>query len=218
MNLNKICMSFLLLVTYLNSGVVLAQSEESLYGTNQVYFEPSLSNGELKSCALVYQAVQPDHRYKNGKPILIVGNIGVSSFNSDLIYMFKIGIKDLDSQESQQLASPNFAYLQVGSKTTVKFQQKSMDGDNGFRLIAFQFNESSSKFITEMIDSGMVTIGFNRSKNGLDVLVPIDLRVSETTYSESSVIRKRSDVATNGFTDCYLKLIKQTLTHANKQP
>jgi len=62
-----------------------------------------------------------------------------------------------------------------------------------------------------------VTIGFNREKGGLDVLVPIDLKVFDAEYSDSGkVVRKRSNEAITQFLGCYKELLEQGLSKSSK--
>jgi len=66
--------------------------------------------------------------------------------------------------------------------------------------------------LIEMLTSGKVTIGFNRKKGGLDVIVPIDLKVFDAEYQSSGkVIRKRSNETITQFIGCYRALLEMSL-------
>lgn len=185
----------------------LDQNNESIYGTHSVAFQPGQSNGVLHSCTLIYRATQADYAYREGAPTLIVGNIGVRRFDKKMIMTLKIGAMDMDVQNAV-FTRPYFAYLQTPNATTTRSVSKIMDGEKGFRLIAFGLNDTTGKLLLEMLDSGKVTVGFNRKKDGLDVLVPIDLKVFDTEYlSSGKVIRKRSDEAILQFLACYKELL-----------
>jgi hypothetical protein len=61
--------------------------------------------------------------------------------------------------------------------------------------------------LTEMLASRTVTIGFNLSEGGLDVLVPIDLQVYDAEIaSPQRVMRKRPGEATKKFINCLSSL------------
>jgi hypothetical protein len=140
--------------------------------------------------------VQADYAYRNGSPIVIVGNIGVHQ-EANMVLALKIGVKDLDVPNAP-FTRPYFPYLQP--LTTARSRHETLDGDEGFRLIVVGLSEASNKLLLEMLDTGEVTIGFNRNKNNIDVLVPIDLKVFDAEpLPPQSFRRKRSDNAITQF-------------------
>jgi len=190
----------------LNAGHALAQDDKSIFGTHSVVFQPGRSGGKLHSSTLVYRAVVADFAYKNGRPSVIVGNIGVSLYKNKIVLTLKIGVKELEG-ENTPFERPYFAYLQTKNHIVTKSPFEAMDGDSGFRLLSWPFEEPTIKLISEMISTGIVTIGFNRIENGLDVLVPIDLTVFDADYTDDGkVIRKRSSNEVNEFLR-HLKLL-----------
>lgn len=192
----------------------IAQDDASIYGTHSVIFQPVRSSGVLRSCTLVYRAVQADYAYRNGSPIVIVGNIGVHQ-DANMILVLKIGVKDLDVPDAP-FTRPYFAYLQTASATTARSRHEALDGDEGFRLIAVGLSEAATKLVLEMLDAGKVTIGFNRNKNGIDVLVPIDLKVFDAEpLPLRSFRRKRSNEAITQFLGCFQEILGQGIS---KQP
>lgn len=86
-----------------------------------------------------------------------------------------------------------------------------MNGDEGFRLYAYSlFDPTVLNLYTEIMDSGKVTVGFNRKKGGMDVLVPIDLSVSDVEYLDGDkVVRKRSNDAMSNYAICSTTLLNQ---------
>lgn len=196
------------------ASFAIAQDDASIYGTHSVVFQPVRSSGVLRSCTLVYRAVQADYAYRDGSPIVIVGNIGVHQ-DANMILALKIGVKDLDVPNAP-FTRPYFAYLQTANLTTARSRHEALDGDEGFRLIAVDLSEASTKLLFEMLDTGKVTIGFNRNKNGIDVLVPIDLKVFDAEpLPPQSFRRKRSDDAITQFLGCFHEILEQGIS---KQP
>lgn len=64
----------------------------------------------------------------------------------------------------------------------------------GFRLFVNQLDGNILKVYEDILSGAPVTIGFNRMKGGLDVLVPLDLQVVESTIAaDGSINRRRSD-------------------------
>lgn len=199
------------------SFAIAAQDDESIYGTHSVVFQPGQSSGVLHSCTLVYRATQADYAYRNGNPIMIDGNIGVRQFDAkNMILTLKIGVLDVGVPNAE-FTRPYFAYLQTPMATTAKSRSKTVDGDEGFRLIGIDLNDTTNKLLFEMLESEKVTIGFNRRKDGLDVLVPIDLTVFDAEYPGSGkVVRKHSNEAITQFLGCYKELLEQGLSESPK--
>lgn len=188
---------------------VYAQDDDSIYGTHSVVFQPVQISGELQGCTLVYKAVQSDSAYLGGKPVVIVGNIGIRQYGAKLILTLKIGVKALVGNES--FVRPNFAYLQTKSHSTAKANQQMRDGDKGFRLYVYSLYDTPvMDLYGEMMDSRKVTVAFNRKKGGMDVLVPVDLDVIDAEYlGGDKVVRKRSEETILSFAGCSSTLAKQ---------
>ena len=214
-----LALSVMLTCSLLNAGVSLANAldDDSIYGTHSVVFQPMQAGGELQGCTLVYKAVQADYAYLGGNPVVIVGNIGVYQTGGELLLGLKIGVKDLNGYHP--FVRPNFAYLQTMSHSTAKVQQKAMDGDDGYRLYAYSlYAPSVMDFLMEMMDTKKVTVAFNRKKNGMDVLVPVDLDVIDAEFSGGDrVVRKRSKDTVANFDNCFLKLVEQARSSLDKK-
>lgn len=198
-------------------SVALAQDDDSIYGTHSVVFQPVQVGGELQGCTLVYRAVQADSAYLGGKPVVIVGNIGIGQFGAVLGLALKVGVKELVGDHP--FVRPNFAYLQTKSHSTAKAKQQTGAGDDGFSLFAYSLYDSSvMELLMEMIDTKKVTVAFNRKKNGMDVLVPVDLDVIDAEYpGGDSVVRKRSKETLANFSDCFLTLTNQAERSLDKK-
>ncbi len=217
--MRRLILGVMLTCVVLNAGVSLAnaQEDDSIYGTHSVVFQPIQASGELQGCSLVYRAVQADHAYLGGNPVVIVGTIGVHQFGGNLGLNLKIGVKDLTGDHP--IVRPNFAYLQTKTKSTAKAKQKAMDGDEGYRLFAYSlFDPSVMELLLEMTDSRKVTVAFNRAKGGMDVLVPIDLDIVDAEFAGGDrVIRKRTKETLANFDECFLTLVKQAESSLDKK-
>ncbi len=186
-----------------------AQDDSSIEGTHSVEYQPVQISGELQGCTLVYRAVKFDQTYLDGSPVVIVGNIGLRQVEANIILTLKVGIKNLIG--NGKIERPNFAYLQTNSFSTAKVKQQAMDGEEGFKLYAYSLYDSGViGLYGEMLDTGKVVLAFNRHKGGMDVLVPIDLNVSDAQYPDGDkVVRTRSKVAMNNFAECSTTLATQ---------
>ena len=183
--------------------------DDSIYGTVKVTFQPVQSLGETWGCTFVYSAVYPDSVYLKGTPVAIDGNISIFQFGAKLGLQLKIGIKKLAGIGS--IKPPNFAYLKTDNYSTAKARQVIRDGDAGYRLFDYSLYDSSIVGVyNEMLESGKVTIAFNRSQNGMDVLVPVDLRVVDSeVLKKKNVNRKISEKSLHAFAECAAKLAYQ---------
>lgn len=191
------------------ANIANALDDDSIIGTHSVKFQPIQVGGELQGCTLVYMAVQYDDAYPDGKPVVIVGNIGTGQFGANVILTLKVGVKNLVG--NGPIVRPNFAYLQTKSYSTAKVKQSARNGDEGFRLYVYSlFDPKVLDLYKEIMDSGKVTVGFNRKKDGMDVLVPIDLSVSDAESPDGDkVVRKRSNEAVSNFAICSTTLLNQ---------
>ncbi|MGC2049455.1 MAG: hypothetical protein WA635_12700 [Gallionella sp.] len=190
------------------SGLAYAQ-DDSIYGTVKVTFQPVQTLGETWGCTFVYSAVYPDSVYLKGTPVAIDGNISLLQFGEKLGLQLKIGVKKLAGVGS--IKPPNFAYLKTDNYSTAKAKQVIQDGDAGHRLFDYSLYESSVIGVyNEMLESGKVTIAFNRKQDGMDVLVPVDLRVKDSeVLKKKKVNRDISDKSLHDFAECAAKLSYQ---------
>jgi hypothetical protein len=183
-----------------------------IVGTMEVEFQPMQSAGIKEGCTLVYRVVGQDHAYRKGNLISLAGNIAYwrNEQRSNIVLGFKIGMIDsLDPNAKPE--PPFFAYLQSPHGTTAGSKAHQNDSDMpGFRLFVYRLDGDILKVYEDILSGAPVTIGFNRRKGGLDVLVPLDLRVAETTVSaDGSINRRRSDDMLGQFAVCALEVTEQ---------
>lgn len=192
-------------------------ADDSIAGAHSVTFQPVHAGGTLLGCSLVYRAVQFDHAYLGGKPVVAVGNIGVYQTDGKMAFTLKVGVKPLTG--NSPFVSPTFTYLQTKNASTAKVKQTGQEVEKGFRYVVYSFFDPTvQQIIDEIIESGKVTLAFNRKPNGMDVLVPIDLDVIDATYpGGNSVARVRSKETMNDFLVCYKKLLNQAMTSLKKE-
>lgn len=206
-------MNRILLWMLLIFGTANAQSaDDSVFGTHWVRFEPLQVGGELQGCSLVYLAVQADRAYLNGDQVAVNGAIGIRTTpNNRLGMSFKVGLKNLS--KNTDFERPYFSYLQTTSFSTNKVWQKSQDGEQGYKLFVYNVTEPTTlKMLEEMMSTGKVTIGYNREKDGSDVLVPLDLFVADSEYTaDEKVIRKTSPDGLLKFNECFSQVAERLL-------
>jgi hypothetical protein len=193
------------------TSLISAAADDSIIGTHWVEFQPVQAGGSLTGCQLVFLAVTADRVYLNGNPVGVNGTIALQGSDNNLLLMLKAGLKDLTL--GTPFERPAFAYLQTPSASTAKAEQQSADGEGGYKLFVYRAtDEEVLRLLQEMMDAGKVTIGYNRKKGGLDVLVPLDLTVVGSEYTKNEkVLRKHSYDALTGFTDCCVKVIEHVV-------
>ena len=123
---------------------------------------------------------------------------------------FKVGMIDpLDPNAKPE--PPFFAYLQTPHGTTAGNKNLQYDSDTpGHRVFLYQLDGEERNVFKDIVNDAPVTIGFNRKKGGLDVLLPLDLRVAESTVSaDGSINRRRSDEMLDQFAVCTAEVTKQ---------
>lgn len=179
-----------------------------IIGTINVRFEPQFVEGDLAACSLVYTAIQKDNAYLNGLLVAINGNLTFRNIKDKVVFSLKLGLKEVLG--NHKFVRPNFAYLKTENYSTARVKAHIFDGDEGYRLYVYSLTDTSvMELFKEMIELQRVTIGFNRKKTGIDVLVPLDLRVVDTNVSDNQFERTRSDETMLKFTGCVGKLAKK---------
>lgn len=189
-----------------------ALDQSPFVGTQQVRFKPIQSQGETKGCTLAFSVIGEDHEYRNGALVLLRGSIGIWSEKQpdDITMVLRIGIADSLGTPNPSLTVPHFAYLQTPHGSTAKSNIGQHDAEVGFR--DFYFNhilDDVRRVYNDIVRGEQVTIGFNRKMDGLDVLVPLDLRIAEISRSTNgSIVRHSSDDMLKSFKACFQELKK----------
>jgi hypothetical protein len=187
-----------------------ADEDRSVFGTHWVKYEPVQVAGELKGCSLVFTTVTADRAYLNGNWVALNGSIGLRAVQDGplgVVLTLKLGLKDL--QSGKEFERPFFAYLQTANGSTAKAPQAAVDGDPGYKLFTYRAVEPAvAAVLGDFIKTPGTTIGYNRRKDGVDVLVPLDFTVVDSEITASNeVVRKRSDAVVVEWATCVSKLL-----------
>lgn len=206
MKLRPLGLWFSLLAAACTSGNSLASSMDDLTGTYSVTFQPLTSAGEILGCSLVYQAVLRDYVYKEGAPVMAVGNITLWGRGPGL--SLKLGLSNLLSQ-NRTVEAPHGAFIKTKNGTTAGAMVNSHDSDMaGYRVFVYKLDEKSLKVLEDLVAGENPTIGFNRNVNGLDATFVVDLSVADTASNDGGELkRKHSTAAGEGFTECLGELV-----------
>lgn len=205
--MRRLVVGVLLACTALNA----IAADDSIFGTHSVKFQPIQVGGALQGCELVFLAVTADRVYLDGNHVAVNGSIVLRGTDTGLVLGLKIGLKDMTL--GSPFERPAFAYLQTASISTAKAKQQSSDGEEGYKLFVYSGTDTAIlKMLEELMSTSKVTIGYNRKHGGMDVLVPLDLMVTDSEYTATQkVLRKHSPDAALGFADCNVKVIDSIL-------
>jgi hypothetical protein len=189
-----------------------------LIGTVEVSFQPLQTAGVRNGCSLVYRAIGPDHAYRRGSLVSLVGNIAylVSKEKNNAVFSLKLGTLDVDmDMKSARREAPYFAYLQTSHGNTAKSKtvgifSEEQGGDQGYRVFVYALDDNVLQVLGDIAKGTNMSIGFNRSQGGLDVLVPIDLRVAKSAIGNAGMVsRHQSDHMLMEFVTCVSDVTKE---------
>ena len=156
--------------------------------------------------------VTADRVYLEGNQVAVNGSIVLRATDRALGLMLKVGLNDMTSPLST-FERPAFAYLQTASGSTAKSRQQSNDGEPGYKIFFYNATENDTmKVLLELMTSGKASIGYSRKIGGIDVLVPLDLMVTDSEYTQNQKVnRTRSPEAAKGFAECTERIISRVL-------
>jgi hypothetical protein len=167
----------------------------SKVGTTAVNALPQFVDGKLGSCLLEFNNIARDALYRQGGFMKVFGSFGVMEAKGNMAVTLKIVVQDIDLKTAEFRPSPPAnSYFVFGTESSKASLVAKYPSDTpGAQISVFRPLPTFEK-IAEALDKGKITIAFNRKDGGLDILVPIDLTVSDTddsgkkTYSQQMVI------------------------------
>lgn len=189
----------------------LAQDLSGFVGTVAITADTLLRSGEMAGCTLNYQAAVQDYTYRNGALVVVAG-----SFNLNLIEreggktiapLLKVGVQQLYPDRAGGPQAPAFAYLQSARGSTAR----SVRGDDysetpGFRIFALTLDKDTAGVIGDFIEGDPVSLNYSSTKGGLDVKVPLDIRVVGSKPLAAGFERIRAESTLETFRACFMKL------------
>jgi len=182
---------------------------EDFIGTWFVNFHVVKNEGQLTACSLEFKAIFKDYVYRNGDAEIATGSIALMKGEKrDAGIYLKLGTKSVINSEAP-LEAPSFAYLETKNGSTSSAGQVALDGDPGYKLFLYGLVQQgpAKAAIADLFTENEVGVRFNRLKKGMDVLVPIDLTVSETVMEAGYIKRKHSTKAVEDFRTCSFSLL-----------
>jgi hypothetical protein len=185
------------------------QSLSTLLGTVSVEAKPMFSDGRLLGCGLEYTAVAQDHVYRRGGFIKVAGTIGLMASRGELGVTLKVLVLDVDPRKmSFTPSAPASAYYIAGGKTTKDAIVANIPSDTPGAIFVIFKLEPVGEIVMRGVREGRITIAFARQKGGMDIVLPIDTRVSDTNPNGE---RLYSSKIKEVFFECTESLIDQTI-------
>lgn len=163
---------------------------------------PSISNGKLQGCQLVFDAIAQDYTYNDGAFLKISGSASIMSSGGKMGATVKVVAEVLDptSTDAKLIPSaPSRAYL-IGKNYTNNLgslvNAASTSPGAWFAIYNFQ---PSFTILVEAMSSTTLTIGFNQNGGNTDIQLPIDLTVAST---DDAGKRTHSTAALDNYSKC----------------
>lgn len=178
----------------------------ALAGT--IYAVPSnqTREGELESCGFDFQAVAFDHVYNKGEPFILNGNFSFrKSGDSNFAIAYKVGTFIVENGALTPKA-PNLVWIKLGP-TLIKPDRILNAETPGYGLYVSSFTPQVAKGLEEIVNQRKISVGFNRLKDGLDLVVPVDLNVRETNADTGKTKQKKDLALGREFAECLTKIL-----------
>lgn len=193
-------------------GVSVAQDLSGLTGTIGIEADTVTRQGHMAGCSLNYRAAVQDFAYRQGALVGVSG-----SFNLNLIRqenkksvgaLLKVGVKQM--LPPGQNEAPAFAYLASQNGSTAKnVVAHDISDTPGYRVFAIKVDKDLLGLVDDMLDGEPVTLHYSRTATGLDVKVPLDLRVLDSKAGPKGIEPIRGDNALNTLRGCFQRLAQE---------
>lgn len=183
-------------------------------GTLATSAAPITHGGNRTGCEIDFSAVVADFAYKQGAWVHLTGSLVLNGYGENNTVRPSLTVKLVVSD----MASGSGEYkLTPSAPTTVTLIGKgevsnrgafiaSIAGETPGSLIsAFRFDDTFAPVLERILDEGQLVVAFNRREGGLDVRVPIDLRVEDWSAAGA----KRSDATQLAFASCSTSLLAE---------
>ena len=191
-----------------SSSTVMAVMQ-AMEGTISATYLPQFASGKLIGCLIEFNALVQDNTANVRRFSRVRGSFGFMSPNKVIVPTMKVIVYDVNLDTGDlTLAPPKAAYVAYGTGTNVNEIVVAKTSDPpGAILIVFKQKTTTEIFMNAIVDR-KIEILFNRTGNGMDIPVNLDLNVENTATNGE---RRRSDRATNEMMTCSLALAKDGL-------
>lgn len=186
-----------------------ATSDQDLSGTFSTSHQRQQRQGVLDGCLVEFSVVFQDFKYRQGAAQQAVGSFAMFVGSPKKAYVsVKLGVRQIANGTAGPVEAPAFAYLQTKGHSTAKTMKLAGDSDvKGYRLWVTPMSEDVSGLLGDLMTGQAVSIAFNRKTGGTDLIVPIDLSVTETKVEASgAMVKIRGNETIEGLQSCFVEL------------
>jgi len=190
-----------------------AAPEEDMYGTYAVSFQPVLIEGKSQFCLLNFTSIIKTSAYERDANYSVGGSIGmgITQDRSNLIVSLKVVNNKVDLSKPNAKATPRrpyFAYLIApnGINNSGGYLGGEPSESPGGLTSGFNFDDAAINIFTQIIDTKKTSIAFNLKKGEMDIVVPLDLTVTDV---DDKGRRIKSNKAVVDFKKCMIPLLRE---------
>jgi len=167
---------------------LVANAQQSRTFMTKAY--PVSRGGQNIACSLEFEAGIADFVYRQGAVSLVAGSLTFYGYRGDEVQPFvglKLVVKDMDT-EGQELTARAPAQISVFGKNGKSLSAGYYGGGDGetpgSTIASFAFDQSFDSVIASISQDDRLVVAFNRTKGGMDVRIPVDLKVGVGGQSE----------------------------------
>lgn len=191
---------------------VLAQAGDpamdALTGTIETRAEPMMQSGKLQGCSIVFNSLVKDWKYRSGNYLKVEGSVLIVITETNLGAMLKVvtnaAAMGRDGTLTLTPSPPSRAYLISDDyKTNVDSLIKNGPAETPGGLMSVFSISPTLEMAVQAASINKLTIAFNQLGGQSDIVVPIDLTVSDVDKRGQRIF---SSTASTEFLDCLLKL------------
>jgi hypothetical protein len=184
------------------------EAVQRLVGTISVENRPSFVSGQLQGCTIEYYAMARDNIYKQGAFIKVGGSFGLLSSRGMVSPVLKVMLHDVDPLTmSFTPSTPVSAYFVSRTSTTKAAIVGHIPSDTPGAVFVV-FKPETFAVMAEGLTDNKLTIAFARTRGGMDVVLPIDTTVVDTSNTGE---RTRSHKPVSEFFECSKALLNQVM-------
>lgn len=187
----------------------------SFEGTLYTVPHRSSADGSLNGCGIEFAAITRDFSTRGGAYVRIVGSVYLRSHpNAGLAYMLKLGV--FDDLTSDKGFAPVSAFFSSTSSDAPPTPKRTVSDNPSFALFVGAAGKEVMAALASIVEERRLMVGFNRKHGQQDVVVDLDLSVTDISQAGGQIIRKKDDTTVPQFAACVSALTDKALQQLQK--
>lgn len=181
---------------------------DALSGTIATRAEPMMQSGKLQGCSIVFNSLVRDWNYRAGSYLKVEGSVVIIITDANFGALLKVvaNAAKMESNGSITLTPsiPSRAYLISDDyKTNIESLITTGPAETPGGLMSVFPISPTLDMAVQAASTNKLTIAFNQLGGQSDIIVPIDLTVSDVDKRGQRIF---ASTASADFLDCLLKL------------